>query len=431
MTITTRAALVLATLLNGATAFGQGLPTVSPPESVGMSSDRLLRLTTYMQQAVQERRTAGTVTLVLRDGRVAYFEAAGKLDVERGAPMTKDAIFRIASMSKAITSVGIMMLVEEGHVALTDPVSRFIPAFAKTKVLSAENGVASVVPARRPITIRDLLTHTAGISYGADDALEAQYKAAGFTTWYFADRKEPIGMWIERLAALPFAAQPGERWVYGYASDVLGHVIERVSGSTLAEFIDRRIVKPLKMVDTSFFLPPEKEHRLAAVYAIDEDGVLTRAADGHPGQGAYVRGARTAFAGGAGLLSTAADYARFLQMLLHGGELEGVRLLSPKTVDLMTSNHVRDRYRNGDLGFGLGFEVVEHLGRAARYGSEGEYSWGGAYHTRYWVDPAERLVTVFMTQLLPAGTVDLNNRVRTLVDQAIVGPPRPTHADRK
>jgi len=323
-----------------------------------------------------------------------------------------------------------MMLVEEGRLSITDPVSKFIPAFARTTVLGTQNGRVAVVPATRPITIRDLLTHTAGISYGAG-ALEPWYSRAGFTQWYFADRAEPMSAWIDTLATLPFEAHPGERWVYGYSTDILGNVIERITGQTLAAFIDERIARPLKMVDTAFFLPEEKAARLAAVYVVGATGTITRATDGHEGQravphsgqGAYVTGPRTAFSGGAGLLSTANDYARFMQMLLNGGELEGVRLLSPTTVRLMTSNHVGTLYQNGALGWGLGFEVVEQVGRAPRYGAAGEFSWSGAYHTTYWADPAEQLVVVFMSQLLPAGATNLTSRVRTLVNQAIIGPP--------
>lgn len=417
-------------LLSAVTAAAQALPAAATPEAVGLSSERLARLTRAMRDAVDAKQVAGTVTLVMRNGQVAYHEAQGAQDVEAGVPMRPDSIFRIASMTKAVVSVGLMMLVEEGRLSISDPVSRYIPAFQKTTVLGTRNGRVAVVPAERAITIRDLLTHTAGISYGGG-ALEPYYKAAGFTQWYFADRAEPMTHWIDRLASLPFEAQPGERWVYGYNTDILGNVIERITGQTLAAFVAERITTPLKMVDTAFFLPPEKEARLAAVYAVGPDGSISRAEDGRPatpdlphsGQGAYVRGPRVAFSAGAGLLSTARDYARFMQMLLNGGELEGVRLLSPTTVALMTSNHVGTLYQNGALGWGLGFEVVEQLGRAPRYGAAGEFSWSGAYHTTYWADPAEQLVVVFMSQLLPAGATDLRTRVRTLVNQAIVGPP--------
>lgn len=431
MRFTVRAATAFLALVLAATPlYAQALPKAASPEAVGLSSERLARLTRAMNDAVAARQVAGTVTLVMRNGQVAYLEASGARDREAGAAMAPDTIFRIASMTKAVVSVGIMMLAEEGRLSISDPVSKFIPAFAKTTVLGTVNGRVAVVPATRQITIRDLLTHTAGISYGGG-ALEPWYSRAGFTQWYFADRAEPMTKWIDTLATLPFEAQPGERWVYGYNTDILGNVIERISGQTLAAFISERIATPLKMVDTAFFLPPDKAARFAAVYAVGADGTITRSEEGkpavstlpHAGQGAYVTGPRVAFSGGAGLLSTAHDYARFMQMLLNGGELEGVRLLSPTTVKLMTSNHVGTLYQNGALGWGLGFEVVEQLGRAPRYGSAGEFSWSGAYHTTYWADPAEQLVVVFMSQLLPAGTTNLTTRVRTLVNQAIVGPP--------
>ncbi|MGD9906587.1 MAG: serine hydrolase domain-containing protein [Vicinamibacterales bacterium] len=399
----------------------QALPKASSPEAVGMSSERLARLTAVMQDAVRDRQVAGTVTLVVRDGQVAFTDVAGHADIEKGAPMRADTIFRIASMTKAVVSVGIMMLVEEGKVALTDPVAKFIPAFARTTVLAADNGRVAVVPARRAITIRDLLTHTAGISYG-QGSLEPWYTPAGFETWYFADRAQNMSAWMDKLATLPFESQPGERWVYGFNTDILGNVIERVSGQTLAQFLGERLISPLKMVDTSFFLPADKVSRFAAVYAMGADGKISRAPEGRSGQGQYTGGPQVAFSGGAGLLSTAQDYARFLQMLANGGELDGTRYLSPTTVALMTSNHVGTLYQNGAAGWGLGFEVIEQVGRAPRYGAAGEFSWSGAYHTSFWVDPVEKLVVVFMTQLMPAGPVDLNRRVRTLVNQAIVGP---------
>jgi CubicO group peptidase (beta-lactamase class C family) len=303
----------------------QSLPVASSPEAVGLSAERLERITRAMRDAVDARQVAGTVTLVLRNGQVAYFKAEGAADREQGVAMRPDSIFRIASMTKAVVSVGIMMLVEEGRLSLTDPVAKYIPAFARTTVLATQNGRVAVVPANRAITIRDLLTHTAGISYGAG-ALEPWYARAGFTQWYFADRREPMSTWIDKLATLPFESQPGERWVYGYNTDVLGNVIERISGHTLADFIDQRIARPLKMVDTAFFLPEAKAARLAAIYAVGDDGTISRATDGHPaqaglphsGQGAYVTGPHAAFSGGAGLLSTAQDYGRFVQMLLNG-----------------------------------------------------------------------------------------------------------------
>ncbi len=399
----------------------------SAPEAVGISSPRLARLTDTLKRYVDEGRMAGAVTLIARDGQVAYFESVGRADIERDVPMRRDTIFRIASQSKAITSTAVMMLVEEGRVRLNDPVHLFIPAFRETTVIvpppvnAAPGSPVTLVAARRPITIRDLLTHTAGIGYGGN-AARAQYAAAGFDEWYFADKAEPIGEWIEKLAKMPFDAQPGEAYVYGYATDILGVVVERASGLTLDRFFQTRIFDPLKMADTHFFLPESKRDRLATVYSGTGGGRVERAADTGRFQGAYVDGPRACFSGGAGLLSTAADYARFLQMLLNGGELDGVRILAPKTVELMTSNHVGALYATGNFGFGLGFEVTEHVGRSGRLGSVGEFGWGGAYYTKYWVDPRERLVVVFMTQLLPSNALDLQDKLRALVYQAVEVP---------
>ena len=415
-------------------------PPATRPESVGLSTERLERLRAGMQRYVDAGRVAGLVTLVSRSGRVVQLEAYGKADVLASRAMTKDAIFRIASQTKTLTSVAAMMLVEEGRLGLSDPVSRYIPAFEKTTVAVPPPAGAvagtplSAVPAKRAITIRDLLTHTAGIGYGFGTAAE-QWKAAGIQHWYFADRTEPVAAVVERMAALPMDAQPGERYVYGYNTDILGVVVEQVSGTTLAEFFAKRITGPLAMVDTQFYLDPAKKARLATVYAA-KDGRIERAPEGMPGQGHYVEGPRIAFSGGAGLLSTARDYARLLQALLNGGELDSVRLLSPKTVELMTANHVGTLFAerapaDAGMGFGLGFDVVEDLGKNGRYGSEGAFGWGGAYHTSYWVDPREKLVALLMTQLLPAAGSDLHGRFRTLVYQSIVGPPSGSPAARR
>jgi len=276
------------------------------------------------------------------------------------------------------------------------------------------------VPADRPISIRDLLTHTAGIGYGYGPAAEL-WEQAGIQGWYFADRDEPIASTVERIAALPFDSQPGSAWLYGYSTDILGVVIDEASGQSLADFLQTRIFEPLGMRDTHFYLPPEKRDRLAVVYSAGEDGSLERAPanGGMVGQGAYVDGPRRSYSGGAGLLSTATDYALFLQMLQNGGELDGKRILSRKTVELMTADHLHDvPFRDG-VGFGLGFSVVEDLGSRGVPGSEGEYGWGGAYHSSYWVDPAEDLLVVYFTQLIPAREIDDHGKLRALVYQAI------------
>jgi CubicO group peptidase (beta-lactamase class C family) len=432
--------LLPALLLTLAPALRAEAPPAAPPESVGFSSERLLRLSAVMQQYVDEGRVAGIVTLVARSGRVVHHEPFGKADVEANLPMKKDTIFRIASQTKALTSVAVMMLVEEGKVGLADPVSRYIPAFKTTTVAvpppagAVAGTPVSAVPAKREITIRDLLTHTAGIGYG-DGVAGAQWKAAGIQGWYFADRSEPVSAVVERMAGLPMDAQPGERYVYGYNTDILGVVVEKVSGLTLAEFFEKRITGPLGLADTRFYLPPGQKDRLAAVYAA-RDGRIERATDPKTGQGHYVEGPRVAFSGGAGLLSTARDYARFLQMMLNGGEIGGVRLLGPKTVELMTVNHVGGMFEARDTssqgrGFGLGFDVLLDLGRFGEPGSVGSFGWGGAYFTNFWVDPREKLVAVIMIQLLPSGSSDLHRRFRALVYQSIVGPPAGASAARR
>ena len=391
------------------------------PEAVGLSTARLERLTEAMQAYVDAGDLAGGVVLVARHGRVAYLESFGQRDIETQSAMTDDAIFRIASQTKAIVSTGVMLLQEEGKLLISDPVGRYLPEFAQTKVAVARNdGGYDVVGARGSVTIRQLLTHTSGVSYG-DGPASDRWEAAGIQGWYFADRDEPVADTISRIAALPFDAHPGEQWVYGYNTDILGALIESVSGRPLDEFLRRRIFEPLGMDDTHFYLPRDKRGRLATVYSATNEG-LERAPDpGHMvGQGAYVDGPRTSFSGGAGLLSTATDYARFLQMTLNGGKLEGTRLLSRKTVELMITNHLTDQPFRAGQGFGLGFSIVEDVGGRGLPGSTGEYGWGGAYHSTYWVDPTEALIVVYLTQLIPAGGLDDQGRVRALVYQAIV-----------
>lgn len=398
----------------------------APPAVLGFSPERLARIDRVMQQYVDSDKVAGVVTLVLRRGKVAHQGAYGWADKEAGRRMTNDALFRIASQSKAITSVAVMMLVEDGTLKLSDRVSRWIPSFADARVATASDTGLVLTPVKRAITLRDLLTHTAGISYGYDSLVRDRYLAEGLGPengpgWYFADRSVPICDDMDRLGHLPFVAQPGEKFVYGYNTDILGCVIERASGISLAEFFQTRIFGPLKMTDSYFFLPEAKRDRLTAVYAAREQG-LERAPDGPDGQGDYVTGPRVSYAGGAGLISSARDYARFLQMLLNGGSLEGARILGPRTVQLMVSDHADSLYSKPvpGMGFGLGFEILEDPGRAGQYGGVGRFGWGGAYATNYWVDPSEGLVGVFMIQLLPSMGLDLGNKFRTLVYQAIV-----------
>src|SRR5688572_244548 len=398
----------------------QSLQT-SAPESVGLSAERLERLSDALRAYVDDGKVAGSVTLVARRGRVAYFEAFGNRDREAGASMRTDAIFRIASQSKAVVSVAAMTLVEEGKLLLTDPVGKYLPEFMETKVAVARDGGGyEVVKASRPITVRDLLTHTSGFGYGTGVGGDL-WSAAGQTGYYFADRNESIRDSVRRIATLPAHAQPGTQWIYGYNTDILGALVEAVAGKPLDQVLRERIFEPLGMRDTEFYLSPGKGDRLAVVYSMN-DGKLERApAPGNfVGQGHYVEGPRKNFSGGAGLLSTATDYSRFLQMMLNGGELDGRRILSRKTVELMTTSHLGDVSHNAGQGFGLGFFRVQDLGARGSPGSVGEFGWGGAYHTTYWVDPREELVVVHMTQLVPAGTVDDQAKVRALVYQSIV-----------
>ena len=421
MRLLATSAFLLAALSHHAT--GQGAREDASVH--GFSPARLTRIDQFLQAAVDSNRIAGAVALVMRDGAVVYERAVGWSDREAGRRMTTDAIFRIASQTKALTSTAILMLAEEGKLALGEPVRRYIPAFASTTVASRADTGRTIVPAKRAITIRDLLTHTAGISYGTDASVASRYSARGLGPaagygWYMADKNEPVCETMERLATLPFVAQPGEAFVYGYSTDILGCVVERVSGLSLDEFIRTRITAPLGMRDTYFFLPVAERARLTAVYGSDSTGHAVRAPAGPRGQGNYVDGPRRDFAGGAGLLSTAHDYARFLQMVLEGGALDGARLLSPKMIDVMTSNQSGSLFSQDGMGFGLGFQTVERAG-AQGLATVGSFGWGGAYGTTYLVDPAERMVVVFMMQLLPS-RVEIGDRVPTLVYQALVRP---------
>ncbi|MDF1572029.1 MAG: serine hydrolase [Bacteroidales bacterium] len=299
------------------------------PESAGVSSERLARLTETLESCVELEKLPGTVTLVARSGKIIYYDATGNSDLERDIPMERNSIFRIASQTKVLVSIGIMMLQEEGKLLISDPVGKYIPAFNTTSVAVPEaDGSYSVVDAHRPITLRDLLTHTSGIGYGQGIAADL-WEQAGIQGWYFADREEPILETVTRMAALPFDAQPGEQYVYGYNTDILGAVLEIVSGEPLDVFLKRHIFDPVGMHDTYFYLPEEKKERLAVVYSAS-DNRLERAPDpgGMTGQGLYVSGPRTSFSGGAGCLSTAMDYAIFLQMMLNKGTYNGQDSLS-------------------------------------------------------------------------------------------------------
>jgi CubicO group peptidase (beta-lactamase class C family) len=376
-----------------------------------------------LQRYIDTDSLAGLVGLVMQDGQVVYEKAFGWADKEAGRRMTPDTIFRIASQTKALTSTAIMQLIEEGALTLNTRVSTLIPSFARTSVAVANaRGRVTQVPAERPITIRDLLTHTAGISYGTESSVADMYEEKGLGPaagmgWYTADKDEPVCDTMDRLGTLPFVAQPGAEWVYGYNTDILGCIVEKVSGLSLDVYLRERILAPLEMKDTQFFLPAAQKHRLAAVYASGKDGKYVRALEGARGQGHYVDGPRRNFAGGAGLLSTARDYARFLEAMRRGGSLDGVRILSPLAVKLMSTNQVGTLHATDGRGFGLGFETVDRFG-ASGMSHEGAFGWGGAYGSLYRVDPEARLTMVLMFQLIP-NTTDIRDVFPTLIYQAL------------
>ena len=411
-------------LLAAVVSFAAALPAHAAAPA-GISAERLSRVDALLDSYVNEGRIGGIVALVLRDGKPMYAHAAGWIDKEAGRKMTMDAEFRIASQSKALTSVAVLQLVEEGKLTVNDRAGKYIPTFEQTTVLTrVENGTTfTAVPAKRPILIKDLLTHTAGINYGQGPDFGPIYmpkglgEAAGFG-WYFDDKTEPICTTMERLGTLPFQSQPGEAFVYGYNTDILGCIVEKASGVPLDEFIRSHITGPLGMKDTYFYLPPGKKDRLAVVYGSDKDGKAVRQPEGARGQGHYVEGPRVSFSGGAGLVSTAHDYATFLEALRNGGALGKVRILSPHAVRLMTTNQIGDLKSPKGLGFGYGFETHDKYGVSGME-SVGSWGWGGAYGTYYRVDPAERMVTVLMYQMIPNNT-DLTDKFKASIYQALI-----------
>ncbi|GAA5219971.1 serine hydrolase domain-containing protein [Membranihabitans marinus] len=392
------------------------------PEEVNVSSERLEYLSNTFEEYVNQEKLPGAVIMLLKDGKVFYHESFGKKNIAANKDMEGDDIFRIASQTKAIVSAGIMILQEEGKLLIHDAVGKYIPEYNKTTVAEAStDGQYNIVDAKRKITIRDLLTHTAGIGYGYGVAKDL-WEKAGIQGWYFADRKEPILETVKRMASLPMDAHPGEKFVYGYNTDILGAVIEVVSGQSLDEFLSEKILHPLGMKDSHFYLPKSKAHRLTTVYSLTDNGLIESPNPGQMnGQGMYVEGPRMSYSGGAGLLSTAHDYAVFLQMMLNGGSYNHQRILSRKSVELMTVDHldgIEYHSRKGS-GFGLGFSVVKDLGRFGKPASVGEFTWGGAYHSTYWADPQENMVVVYFTQVRPARGLDDHDKLRTLVYQAL------------
>ncbi len=395
-----------------------------------MSTERLARMHTAMQQFVDRKEISGLVTLVERGGKVVDVFSAGQQDVEKKTPMSADTIFRIASMSKPVTAVAIMMLYEEGKFQLTDPVSRFIPAFQTMKVVSADG----TTNARRQITIRDLLTHRSGISYGFIDRgpVGEAYRKNGVPDG-LSTFDGSLAEAIDQLAAQPLVSQPGAEWHYSLAFDVLGRVVEVVSGKPFDQFLQERMFGPLRMTDTSFVVADAKLPRFANTY-VREGNDLRAIKDPETFGGtltyspwAMYKGPKRHFSGGAGLTSTARDYARFTQMLVNGGELDGVRLLSPKTIELIATSHTSDLPAGavsiGGPGssFGLGMRIVTDLGASQALGSVGMYGWTGIYGTSFWVDPKEKLSGVLMIQR-NGGVAPVQNTFQTMTYQAIVGP---------
>jgi CubicO group peptidase (beta-lactamase class C family) len=400
------------------------LPAASP-ESVGLSSERLNRISTAVQQAIDEKRISGAVTLVVRRGNVAWFKAQGMADREAAKPMQTDSIFRICSMSKAITSLAVMMLYEDGKFLLDDPVSNYIPEFKHPKVLvKPASGSPYTIPATNQITIRHLLTHTSGLTYPWNADLGQMYKDAHVADG-LSQYDGTIGDSVKQLAGLPLLFNPGEHWEYSLGVDVLGYLVEVVSGQPLDRFFRTRIFEPLGMKDTYFYLPEDKVSRLATAYTYYPEKGLNRFPDTAIVEGPFsytadypYRGPKKLFSGGAGLSSTAMDYARFCQMLLDGGKAGKARLVSRKSIELMTHDQLGKV--GPDQGFGLGFGIDGVKSPLTELGSPGEYNWGGFFYTAFVVDTKEQMITVFMAQLHPTGDLNLDRLFHVLAYQAIV-----------
>jgi CubicO group peptidase (beta-lactamase class C family) len=419
----TRRTLVII-LLAALSTSAQQLPTAKP-ESVGLSSERLERITTLVQHGIDEKRIAGAVTLVARRGHIAWLKAQGMQDREASKPMPTDALFRICSMSKAITSVAVMMLYEEGDFLLDDPVSKYIPEFKNPKVLvKPASGPSYTIPAKREITIRNLLTHTSGMTYPWNDDLGQMYKDAKVADG-LSQYDGTIGDSVKRLAGLPLLFNPGERFEYSLGVDVLGYLVEVISGQTFNDFLHTRVFEPLGMHDTYFYPPEDKLNRLATAYTWYPGKGLARFPDTPIVEGPFSysadypsRGPKKLYSGGAGLCSTAEDYARFCQLMLDGGKVGNKRLLSRKSVELMTHDQLGKI--DGNQAFGLGFGILGVKGPLAELGSPGEYNWGGFFYTSFSIDPTEQMITVFMAQVHPDSGRNLEGLFRTLAYQAII-----------
>ncbi len=400
------------------------------PEEVGLSSQRLDRIRAHLQQYIDAGKVTGTLTLVARQGHIAYCEPQGHLELEGQRPMQPDTIFRIYSMSKPITSVALMMLYEQGRFQLDDPVHKFIPAWENLRVfISGHHPTFATVPPQRPMTIRDLLTHTSGLTYGfvGRTNVDAAYRQLGV-----GDRAKPgytLQDMVHTLAELPLEFSPGTRWNYSVSTDVLGYLVEVLSGQPFDVYLHNNILQPLGMTDTGFTVADEQLARFACNYERQPDGRL-QLIDA-PEHSQY----RTCslFSGGGGLVSTVGDYFRFTSMLLNRGVLDGVRLLGRKTIELMTMNHLPGgqdltqlaqagaftETAYAGVGFGLGFSVMLDPTRAQILGTPGEHAWGGAASTAFWVDPQEELIVIFMTQLMPSSSYPVRRELRTLTYAAL------------
>ena len=422
MKLVIRVMALLVIFLVAGGAVGQGIRSVAP-NGTGLSSERLDRIGAVMNEHIARGHIAGAVGLIARRGKVGYFETYGHQDKEAGLAMRKDTIFRMYSMTKPFTGVAVMILYEEGKFYLTDPVSKYLPELGNMKVAVVETDPRTgkktrySVPAQREITILDLLRHTSGIDYAGPEDVDGKrfYEKLGTNRL-----DQTIGEMVKKIGQAPLVHQPGTIWEYGLSMDVLARLVEVVSGQPYDKFLDQRIFKPLGMNDTGYWVPAERQNRFAKLYAPAEGWTIkpnTTAA-----QTSYLKPAVN-FGGGSQSVSTAADYLRFCQMLLNGGELDGVRILSRKTVELMTSDHLGDMPRSGILprGYGFGFTMAvgQGAGKTGVIGSEGEYYWGGAAGTRFWIDPKEQMIGIFMIQILPHTNLTYGSQFRQLAYQAI------------
>jgi len=404
---------------------------LTTPEQVGLSAARLARITQWMQGWIDSGRLPGMTVAILRKGELAYAHTCGKADVERNKPMRPDTIVRIYSMTKPLTSTAIMMLYEEGHFQLDDPISKFIPGFRNQRVYSGgSRGKIESVPAERDINFRDLLSHTSGLTYGfmESNPVDALYRAKGADGVDYGTAETSLKEVTEKLATFPLIAQPGKAWNYSVSTDVLGYLVEVISGRPFQDYLVEKVIKPLGMVDTDFHVPAAKHERFAANYNAGAGGKLVLLDD--PAKSRYLA-PRRVNSGGGGLVSTASDYLRFCRFMLNKGELDGVRLLGRKTVELMTSNHLggdmadmgMPRFSESPyygIGFGLGFSVMIDPAKAHILGTKGEYAWGGAASTAFWCDPQEDMAVVLLTQLMPSSTYAIRRELRVLSYQAII-----------